>query len=87
MAVETTTRPVSRRQFDRKAGFRRLIKAADVRRIKFYDLRHGVRVAALAAHTPPKVVQERLGRKDTAPRVSKRTANQRRTRGGENALS
>ena len=43
--------------------FARLIKAANVPRIKFHGLRHTAATLALKSGIPPKVVQERLGHK------------------------
>ena len=44
-----------------EARFQALVKAADVRRIKFHGCRHTVATLSLMAGTPPHVVAERLG--------------------------
>jgi integrase len=43
--------------------YRRIIKTAGVRAIKFHGLRHTCATLLLQAGVPPKVVQERLGHK------------------------
>ena len=44
--------------------FEKTIKAADVRRIRFHDLRHTSATLLMNEWVHPKIVQERLGHED-----------------------
>ncbi len=57
--------PVQRRNLVRR-HLRRILEAADLPRIRLYDLRHTAATLALAAGTPIKVVSEMLGHASSA---------------------
>lgn len=62
--VKSNSQPLISRNSPFRIGereFARLIKAANVRRIKFHGLRHTVATLMLSAGVPAHVVQRRLG--------------------------